>query len=210
MESTRESELSTQSQASQRSHQSAVLQHFGASFVPRDERSDRRLQSTRNEPSPLASDNPWAAARTLSTAREIHYALEGHVLQISLEALSDFGFDTFWHDMEMRPRPSLNQMRSLQTRLVELFRMYGPDRMEQCVRARQLRAWLGIGFEWVRQPAAIEKFPTSAPRHWPSLDDSALKAKSSAIRMPTSVRMSISSLVDEGDRPTRSAQRKKL
>ena len=114
-------------------------------------------------------------------------------MQISLEALSDFGFDVFWHDLALKPRPSLEQMRSLQLRLTELFRLHGPLRMQQCVQARQLRAWLGNGFEWVLQPTAVEKFHQSS-RTWPALDSATLATTNG---MPASIRALISSLDDE-------------
>ena len=88
-----------------------------------------------------------------------------------MEALSDYGFDTFWHDMRMMPRPSTEQLQMLQLRLIELFRLHGPDLMAQYVEGRQLKTVLGHGFEWVCLPLCVTSGCIASRLSWPRVAD---------------------------------------
>jgi hypothetical protein len=59
-------------------------------------------------------------------------------------------------------------MRALQQRLINLFRVEGPDRMRVIVGSGRLKEYLGTGYEWVCTPVLIQGGSVAKTLGWPT------------------------------------------
>lgn len=70
---------------------------------------------------------------------------------LSPMASSDFGFDWWTYELRRKPPPSTDQEDRLKRRIWDLANE-SPLKLWQAIQARELRALLGPGFEWVQLP----------------------------------------------------------